>query len=85
MESIPALSVSSFASRQTARSRLATVEVGGIDDPQPVTFRLLVDRNLAHAMADAVADPGLDEAGVFGGSEGFVHDRCVLRIRCHAV
>lgn len=28
------------------------VEVGGIDDPQPATFRLLMDCNLAHALAD---------------------------------
>src|SRR5215831_3651122 len=30
-----------------------TVEVGGIDDPQTATLRLLVDGNLAHSMADA--------------------------------
>ncbi|WLB24239.1 hypothetical protein QIH95_47620 (plasmid) [Bradyrhizobium japonicum] len=30
-----------------------TVEVDAIDDPQTAALRLLVDRNLAHAMADA--------------------------------
>jgi hypothetical protein len=29
------------------------VEVGVIDGPQPAPLRLLVDRNLAHAVADA--------------------------------
>ena len=28
-------------------------EVGGIDDPQTATLRLLVDGNLSHAMTDA--------------------------------
>lgn len=54
MEKAPALLVSRLPVGRPRHCGRQPVEVGGIDDPQPAPLRLLVDRNLAHAMADAL-------------------------------